>query len=444
MSSLLPSITIYSPFDSPRLQYVLKYALTDRLGIQYKVISNLAQWQAAKGPKVSYSAMAEDIQVLSIYNHGLLEIGQELSEADIQYHFDGTNDYLFYDELSQRCDYFSSIFFMLSRIEEYGEVSRDQMERCIGAESIAARHGFLQIPIVDYWIDELREQLQKVIGLRIEGDQRVVVRPSYDLDLAWAYKNRPLFTNTAGVVKQILKGETASSIQRLAVMTKLKKDPFDQFDRIIQACSHLADAPKLFVLMSTYKGDDDARYPGSKPFKDLIRQLKDDFVVGVHPSIRSTDDNESLTTEINDLSDYLGERPSMSRQHFLKLSIPHTYRQLIDHGIRDDYTMGYHDQLGFRAGTSHPFPWYDVQREESTALIIHPFIAMDVTLKDYLHHTPTTAKDALKNIYMNVKRVGGYWCFIWHNSSFSDHYGWKGWDTVHEYLLHPSEDLGSV
>ena len=87
-----------------------------------------------------------------------------------------------------------------------------------------------------------------------------------------------------------------------------------------------------------------------------------------------------------------------SRQHYIKLFLPSTYRFLLEIGITDDYSMGFTDEIGFRAGTSHSFQWYDLSNEIETQLKVHPFCVMDVTLKNYLKLTPQQAVEKLNEL----------------------------------------------
>ena len=73
------------------------------------------------------------------------------------------------------------------------------------------------------------------------------------------------------------------------------------------------------------------------------------------------------------LEEITGETISASRQHYLKLKLPVTYQQLIKNGIEEDYTIGYHDAYGFRAGTCKPFLFFDVEKNETTKLRLFPF-----------------------------------------------------------------------
>jgi len=97
--------------------------------------------------------------------------------------------------------------------------------------------------------------------------------------------------------------------------------------------------------------------------------------------------------------------------------------------------MGYAMDIGFRAGTSLPFYWYDLSKEAMTKLKIHPFQVMEVTLKEYLKLNPEAAKEKITSLLNTVKSVNGTFCSLWHNSSFSELEGWNEWEAVYVDLL---------
>ena len=125
----------------------------------------------------------------------------------------------------------------------------------------------------------------------------------------------------------------------------------------------------------------------------------------------------------------------LSRQHFLKLTFPNTYRHLIQVGIQSDYTMGYADNIGFRAGIATPFYWYDLENEAMTNLKIYPFQVMEVTLKEYLKLSPEEAIVYVKPLIEATKAVGGTFTTLWHNSTLSETEGYEGWRRVYEAIL---------
>ena len=98
--------------------------------------------------------------------------------------------------------------------------------------------------------------------------------------------------------------------------------------------------------------------------------------------------------------------------------------------------MGYADVPGFRAGTSFPFPWFDLKINEATSLLIHPVVVMDSTLNSYLRLSPQQAKETIDLLRNEVRAVGGEFTSLWHNETVAERGVWKGWRQVWQYCLH--------
>jgi hypothetical protein len=122
----------------------------------------------------------------------------------------------------------------------------------------------------------------------------------------------------------------------------------------------------------------------------------------------------------------------MSRFHYLRFSLPESYQILIEAGIKEDYSMGYVDRIGFRAGTCTPFYFYDLNNEKTSELKIIPFAYMDGVLNDKLKYSPKLAKKIINELKENVKQVNGQFNSLWHNESLSNQDRWKGWRAVFE------------
>ncbi len=97
--------------------------------------------------------------------------------------------------------------------------------------------------------------------------------------------------------------------------------------------------------------------------------------------------------------------------------------------------MGYSDLVGFRAGTSRPFKWFDLTKNEITNLTIHPLAFMDTTLNQSMKYSTLQAIDKIEALYDEVKKFGGEFSFIWHNETIGDYGIWKGWSKVFEHSL---------
>ena len=130
-----------------------------------------------------------------------------------------------------------------------------------------------------------------------------------------------------------------------------------------------------------------------------------------------------------------------SRQHYLRLELPETYQNLVDLEITEDYTMGYAQHYGFRAGTCTPFYFYDLDFEIQTPLKVFPFAVMDGTLKEYLKLSTKRSFDVIYKLANEVKKVDGTFITLFHNESVSGSGHWKGWDQKFVEMLEKLEHL---
>ena len=101
------------------------------------------------------------------------------------------------------------------------------------------------------------------------------------------------------------------------------------------------------------------------------------------------------------------------------LSLPQTYTMLESMHIIDDYTMGYADCAGFRAGCCTPFHWYDLSNERKTTLKIFPLTCMDTTFSRYLHCTEDEAFEKMTELREKVRMANGVFIPLFHNETFA-------------------------
>ena len=375
---------IYTPEITNRIRYIFQTIFVDIWNISYELTDDLFHFQNYDGPKLNYS-MRKIEEEFFIECHDLL-IEKGISDQEIQItEWEGLP--VFFQTSSYSSlpfDVFAASFYLLSRYEEYLPHIRDHYERFMAKESLAFQHGFLQKPLVNLWL--------------------------------W-------------------KGEKKEMKERWEVLRKKQPDPYDTFDLQLALKEKYDLEVIYFVLLADY-GLNDKNIPfQSRKFQLLIKHLSDHTPVGIHPSFGSNYDHEKLKNELKRLKNIIKREVNISRQHFLKLSFPITYRNLIDLGIQHDYTMGYAAYPGFRASICHPFYFYDLELEQSTSLLIHPFIIMDATFKYYLDFNPEQALSLTKVLMQEVKKVNGTFIILWHNETWSEHGAWKGWSQLYEEIV---------
>jgi hypothetical protein len=333
-------------------------------------------------------------------------------------------------------DLFAMAFYLLSRMEEYDPtVQLDQHQRFPASASLAFRAGFLEQPLLDQWAWTLYSLLQKQNPLCPDRKPQYHFLPTIDVDFAWAYLHKGWKRSTGMFLSHLLKGKWAFCLKQLKVKAGWLKDPYDTYDYLKQIHQRYDVKALFFMLLGNYGAYDKNNSPQHPAMQQLIRTLVDETGVGIHPSYKSNSDSAILHKEIKIL-EKIGSKPvTISRQHFLKLSFPETYRRLLAEGIQEDYSMGYAASVGFRASTAHPFNWYDLLEEKTTHLRIVPFAVMDVTLKNYMGLSPEEALTLCQKIIKQCHNTGGTFCLLWHNSSFSSEMGWEDWGESYEKIV---------
>ena len=327
------------------------------------------------------------------------------------------------------------VFYLTSRYEEYQAFEPDSLGRFPARESLAYKEGFLHQPLINFWVLHLVEQLKRQFPKLSIVYPAYQLRTSFDIDLAWAYKHRPFWLTLAGSFRDLLRRDWSLLSERILVLLGEKPDPFYCFEYLSQWLKKYPTKTIFFFLLGDYGAYDKNITHKNQALQRLIKALAKNFTIGIHPSFKSNQPGGQLHQEIKRLAAITGDEVQHSRQHFLMLKFPETYQRLLEQGITHDYSMGYASEVGFRASIAAPFPWYDISLEKETDLIVHPFAAMDVSLKQYLQLSPEEALETLRMITQEVRAVNGELMFLWHNSSFSAKHGWEGWPEVFEKVL---------
>lgn len=428
---------VYAPNVTSRFRYITDLVLGDLLGLKFRIVADIEEYIAAEGPKLCYNQRPVAPGECLVAPAGLLDErginSQQLNLID----FAGTKA-LFPVYTRESClpfDIFSASFFMVSRYEEYLPYIRDEHGRFSAFSSLAYQKGFLQLPVVNIWAVELGKSLAEIYpGLQIKQHKYQFI-PTIDIDAAYAFIHKGFYRSLGGFVKDLKMMDKDSIRRRLSTMAGREPDPFDSYELMRSLHNKYGLSPKFFVLFGGYNEFDKNIPANNLAFRKLIKSLADEGEVGIHPSYASNTDDTLLRKEIEALSEVLHREVTISRQHFLKLHLPDTYRNLIAEDITGDYTMGFAAQTGFRAGICTPFRWYDLEMDRLSELTVHPFALMDGTLRDYLKVEAEGAMQHIIPLIEAVKSVGGTFISLFHNESLSEWRRWKGWSAVYEEML---------
>ncbi len=428
-------VLIYSSAISNRLRYTFNFVFNEFLGLNYILTTDVTKFISYGGCKINYSKEKLNSDLTIIPSGLLFKTGIIIQDFKITQY---KNTPIFYQtniSATLPYDLFSCVFFMISRYEEYLPSIKDKHNRFDAYKSFAFQHHFLRKAVVDRWILQLKEELQlKYFSLPIK-EKKFSYLSTIDIDNAYAYAHKGLIRSTFSILRDIIKLNFTEVFKRFKVLFHIEPDEFDTYEYLHEQHKKLKNKALYFFLVGKYGQYDTNLNIQNKSFQSLIKSIADKAHIGVHPSYKSNEVLRYLLREKNNLEKITHAEVVKSRQHFLKLNLPNTYRNLLQVDIQEDYTMGFAQEPGFRAGTCTPFYFYDLDTEQETKLKIFPMHIMDGTLLDYMKLSVNQAQEVIKEIVEEVKNVNGLLITIWHNESLSNANRWKGWKTVFEKII---------
>ncbi len=419
---------IFSEYTSPRLRYILETLFP----AQTICTNNKKDFIQYEGEKLNYSHEKIADNEILLEPHSLLFEKNILSQQIeiFQWHnlsvFFKTGGIIPFDFLA-------ASFYLISRYEEFGSYSADEYGRYPHAASMAFKNNFLKLPLIDLWYNEIfTPQKPKPFSFI----------PTFDIDIAFKYLYKPAFKNFAIAIKELISGNGRLLSHRFKVRSGKEKDPFDQFDFIEKLTRNFSLQPIYFFLLA----DKNSRYdknisPQKDRMKNLISQVAQKNKTGIHPSWQSGDNKNLLKEEIENLEKFIGKKVERSRQHYIRMTLPVTYRRLMGNGITEDYSMGYGSINGFRASTSRSFFWYDLEKEEKTKLKIFPFCYMDANSIFEQKLNPEETETELAYYKNIITKSHGQMIGIWHNHFLTEEKEWLSWRKVFENFLESCSPL---
>jgi hypothetical protein len=428
----LKPVKIFARGGFPRLKYIADILLNDILGLSWEIVSD--RRKIGKNPVINYSE--DNIPgSFKISPSGLLsESGVNLQEINVTRWKDLPVFFQPASESDFPFDIFAASFYLVSRYEEYEGFTPDEFGRFRSTDSLAFRQGFLQIPVIELWAKELANAIIRKYPVlafkRIEYTQIVTI----DVDEAFANISKGLVGNIYRFFHDLAAG-SGNPDHRPDNLKGDEKDPFDVFAYISEAVGRSRTETCFFFPTGDHSQYDNNPSWKNEKYRDLISKTAEKFRTGIHPSFKASDNFPVISTEIKRLKSIIRKDIRMSRFHYLRIKFPVSYRNLNEAGITEDYSMGYPDEPGFRAGISRPFPFYDLYRDLPTSLLIIPFQVMDVTLLKKCGDDTDEAKEIIKKLILETRKAGGVFTSIWHNTSLLDTPEFRKWREVFEFML---------
>lgn len=339
----------------------------------------------------------------------------------------------------EELDIFASSFFMLTRWEEYVNKNRDSHNRFPATESLAHKQGFLDRPIVNEYVEELKKMLLALdnsLEFKIHNYQLVL---THDVDSVLKYTTlkRALREIIGDIFKRKnIKMALSNMLTKIQVHLGIKKDPFDTFDYLMDL-SEKVGVKSYFFFMGQGLTKYDNMYKSDDTFvKDLILKIKDrGHHIGIHPSYNAYNTLEQFKKEKEELENNLDTTIPFGREHYLRFEVPTTWQIWEDNCMKWDSTLSYADKEGFRCGVCYEYSVFNILTRKKLKLKEKPLIVMEGSFATYQPNIkPIEMEEKIRYLIEQIKKYNGEFVFLWHNSSFNC-VSWKNYKNIYERIL---------
>ncbi len=194
-------------------------------------------------------------------------------------------EYLHIDNVPSKIeelDIFSASFFMLTRWEEYVNKNRDSHDRFPAYESLAFKQGFLDRPVVNEYVEELKSMLFEVDDSLAFKEREFKMLLTHDIDHLYQWKNwkQVLRISLGDIVKR---RSLFLAMERVAEYFLIKrnkiKDPFDTFDWLMDKSESIGLKSRFYFMSGGVTSYDNNYKIDEKKSLELIEKIKKEVIL---------------------------------------------------------------------------------------------------------------------------------------------------------------------
>ena len=381
---------VYTHKITPRIRYIFKHIFENMLMINFDLTTKVEIFVAHSGPKLSYSNKPLGDEFF-IKSHKLL-FEQGIGPQKLKLDFWDELPIFFLTNAECNCpfDIFAASFFLLSRYEECMPYLKTNSGYFDPSQSISMKFDFLELPIIDLWVSKFQKQLASNFHQIVKKrDHKASKKILLEVPLAFRYSNRSFLENLEDFISSIWKLNFRQLIIQILVLIRLKNDPFDTFDFWNEWFNNTTIQPQIFFLFSQSSSYQVTTSIFNLRFRKIIKKTGDFFSLGLLTSVKAQiDSKKQIQREKSDFQKLTNRTIFDVRLSNGIINLRKDYEMLYENEFKNDFSMGYLDRIGFRAGTATPYYFYDVSREFQLSLKLTPIFATEESLKKIINPSP--------------------------------------------------------
>ena len=413
-------VLVYTHQITPRLTYIFKHIFENMLGVSIGFTKTIETFVAHSGPKFSYTKKQLGNEYFIPAHTLLYEQGVKLQTLDVE-SLDGFPIF-FKTQVDSffSFDIFAASFFLLSRYEEALPHIKTPQGFFDPAQSIAGQYGFLELPVVDLWVKHLQKNLTVAFPEFFNTNdekKKSIKNVLIEVLVPFRYKHRSLLVSLSDFFKSLWTFDLLQLFEQLAVLFRIKEDPFNTFNTWKSFFKSSTVSPKIFFLFSESSSFQSTVSIFNLSYQKIIKTMSDLFSLGLLVSVKSQlKASDFLELEKNNFESLTHKPISDIRMSSEIQNLNTVYESLVVQEFNSDYSMGYQKTFGFRAGTATPFYFYSLSSEFQLPLKIIPIITTEMGLKIM---SPEEAFQLLNDIHENLPLSSSSLTIVISNRFFS-------------------------
>lgn len=425
-------LLIYTHKITKRFTYTMRHIFGEILGIEYSFTTKVEDFIKHSGAKMTYTKQPLQKELFVRSNDLLFEQGINDVQVKIA-DWDDTPCFFAVGEQSViPFDIFSASFYLLSRYEEYLPHVKDDLGRFPAKTSFLFQQKLLSRPLVDLWAHKfLKALLERFPDLQRKS-KKYRFTPIVNVTTSHAFAYKGLTRNIGGTLLDLSRFRVVNLSKRIATWINPKKDPYDNFETLMQLNKKFKVKGHFFFQFAKYGHHDKNVSIYKNKFRYLIKWVGDYSKVSLSASYQSAFELSTLKEEKKRLSGLINRPVNAVRLRYNRVTIPTAYRNLVSAEFKEDYSMGYTHVIGFRAGTCTPFYFFDINLEMQQPLRIHPFVMHDYSVLNFKKQQEVF--EILDSIYREVKLLNGTLSLVFSNELFAKKHQFE-WVDLYQNLL---------
>ena len=375
-------LLVYTPKITPRIRYIFKHIFFIMLELDMRVTNSVEDFVVHNGPKLSYSNKPLGNE-LFFYSSALL-LDQGIQDISIDILNIKNNPIFFHvpDKSAMPFDIFAASFYLISRYEEYLPHLKDSKGRFHYKESLAYKNNFLEKPIVDIWVYELKQIMNNKFDDIIKTPTlKKKILPILEVSDPYMFRHKSFLLSFFQALNSIWNLNFNNLLNQIYVLLRITKDPYLEYDFLIDKFKNIKYDLLSFFRYTQNSFDSGAISIFNSSHNQLIKNVSDKIPLGLLVSFFAQKNIKILKNEMNSLTKLTHRSSHKVRLNFGILSLSETYPMLVQNEVLEDYSMGYVNSLGYRASTSIPFYYYDLMNEVQSPLKIYPVAVTELALR---------------------------------------------------------------